>query len=931
MAETIDALNIQITTNADQIANKFDELKRQLASLQTAGKGLQISVTGVGKRTVDKLNDFTASITQLSSVASSAQFEQALTNLQKLGALRINTRTEKVKELANSISQMIGSANGQQQPQDLLPSGAGGAEQTAESVKEVGKQASWASEQIKKFKDRMSESLHSGSRLQGVLKNLVSSFARIAMYRALRTALKQITQGFKEGINEVYLYSKAIDGAFKQSMDKLYSAGEYLKASLGAMLSPIINMLAPFVDQFVDKLVDGLNLINEIFARLNGQDTFTRAIKTQKEYTDAALKSAEANNKLKQSFLGIDEINALKDNTSSGSDSTVGYDFEEVPIDTVKIDAIIEKLEIVGKIAAGIAGSIALWDLSKFVASLSTAQTMLLGIAGAGLAGYGSYEIGKDGVDGLDLVAMLGGDAMIIAALTKIFGPSGLMAGILVSGLIDAVGVAAGQITNSQEFKEWQKALDFKGKVELDIEDAKEELYTIGLKYDDLRSKLKELFSLDEKDNKTAIELDRMQRLAKELNDAGIEVHIDNGKVVETREELDKIIWDMEQASKLTALSSASEKLWEDYYNAAYGEYQFNELTKQKKDELAKQISANWDLLEGPIEKVMGRQYTLEEAMQDAYAISMAFVRDQGDFFSMLYGGGTAWDSFTKDQQSAIEGLQKTSGEISSASQTAGVYHSALVEVQEALQWFEDEEARINSLEYKPSFDDSEIQDGVDTLDDYLEKVDIANFEDVVPNADATHLFEIYNVVSDINDGVAITNDTLVVPNSDATHLLEIYGVVGNISNGIDGINNKTVSPKIDTTALDTLNNKIGEAKRGLDALDEDSGNGNVKVMFGKGNNAALYANGGYPDTGSLFIAGEAGPELVGTIGGRTAVANQGSIVDGIASANDGVIVVLNAILEAVNRKSVNVTLDSRQISSAQAMTNRMYGVAQNV
>lgn len=44
------------------------------------------------------------------------------------------------------------------------------------------------------------------------------------------------------------------------------------------------------------------------------------------------------------------------------------------------------------------------------------------------------------------------------------------------------------------------------------------------------------------------------------------------------------------------------------------------------------------------------------------------------------------------------------------------------------------------------------------------------------------------------------------------------------------------------------------------------------------------YASGGYPDTGQLFIARERGPEMVGQIGGRTAVANNSQIVDGVSS-----------------------------------------------
>lgn len=47
-----------------------------------------------------------------------------------------------------------------------------------------------------------------------------------------------------------------------------------------------------------------------------------------------------------------------------------------------------------------------------------------------------------------------------------------------------------------------------------------------------------------------------------------------------------------------------------------------------------------------------------------------------------------------------------------------------------------------------------------------------------------------------------------------------------------------------------------------------------------------LLASGGYPDVGQLFIANEDGPELVGSIGNRPAVANNDQIVDAVS---DGV------------------------------------------
>ena len=62
----------------------------------------------------------------------------------------------------------------------------------------------------------------------------------------------------------------------------------------------------------------------------------------------------------------------------------------------------------------------------------------------------------------------------------------------------------------------------------------------------------------------------------------------------------------------------------------------------------------------------------------------------------------------------------------------------------------------------------------------------------------------------------------------------------------------------------------------------------------GSWHNIARYANGGLPNMRQMFVAREAGPELVGTIGGHTAVMNNNQIV---ASVSDGVFNALNPVL----------------------------------
>ena len=62
------------------------------------------------------------------------------------------------------------------------------------------------------------------------------------------------------------------------------------------------------------------------------------------------------------------------------------------------------------------------------------------------------------------------------------------------------------------------------------------------------------------------------------------------------------------------------------------------------------------------------------------------------------------------------------------------------------------------------------------------------------------------------------------------------------------------------------------------------------------------FASGGYVDAGQLFIAREAGPEMVGTMGGRTAVANNDQIVDGVAGGVERANAEQNALLREQNR-----------------------------
>ena len=89
-----------------------------------------------------------------------------------------------------------------------------------------------------------------------------------------------------------------------------------------------------------------------------------------------------------------------------------------------------------------------------------------------------------------------------------------------------------------------------------------------------------------------------------------------------------------------------------------------------------------------------------------------------------------------------------------------------------------------------------------------------------------------------------------------------------------------------------------------------------------------LFAQGGFPERGQMFVAREAGPELVGTIGSRNAVVNNDQIVEAVSLG------VYRAVRDAMggnnsNNKptEVKLYLDGKQITAAVERTQMERGL----
>lgn len=91
---------------------------------------------------------------------------------------------------------------------------------------------------------------------------------------------------------------------------------------------------------------------------------------------------------------------------------------------------------------------------------------------------------------------------------------------------------------------------------------------------------------------------------------------------------------------------------------------------------------------------------------------------------------------------------------------------------------------------------------------------------------------------------------------------------------------------KVDTKSANNILSRFMSSIPSFKSMKLDLKTDKKRFKIGDfGFDIGFFARGGFPDSGQMFIAREAGPELVGRIGRRTAVANNDQIVQGIASA----------------------------------------------
>lgn len=141
-------------------------------------------------------------------------------------------------------------------------------------------------------------------------------------------------------------------------------------------------------------------------------------------------------------------------------------------------------------------------------------------------------------------------------------------------------------------------------------------------------------------------------------------------------------------------------------------------------------------------------------------------------------------------------------------------------------------------------------------------------------------------------------------------------GVQSAISDIISAVNRMSSSV---SSAISSMNNSINRFTNGANQKITQTQTKISEIKVPK------FASGGYPNAGELFLAREAGPELVGSIRGRSAVANNDQIIEGI---RQGVYEAVSAAQNGNQGGTVEVKLyiDGRQVAASVEKAQRERG-----
>lgn len=746
----------------------------------------------------------------------------------------------------------------------------------AEGTRQSSERLGTLTERLKAVSNAFKNSFGKGAAESSKKMNSLSaSFGRFLRYRAFSTGFRILSTAISEGTSNLYQWSKAVGGTFAKSMDLGAATSLKLKNSLAAALSPVISSLISLFAQLGSVIVWVLNLFNQFFSWLGGSKTYLAATDAAKDYTQAAGGAAAANKDLMTSF---DELNVLQQ-PSGGGGGGAGID----PSKWFEKKDIVWWQAVLGGLATALAGfkiaSSFLDDVRKLKDFFSNIKNSLDGIKASDISSKAN-----------DLSSV--GDAAKSAADN--LGD----ASDAISGIKDAVDVASGA-------KDAAKTLidDVLGGIG---SKAKLLLATLPAAIALIGGLSKLLSSGGENGNSSSNKTSGLSDNMKDLND----------KANALQDELSTINTSL---SDINESASASSKKYSDLFADLA-----NRLEKTLKRLLASALSTVSDIYRD-IAKLsaltQGEMLSIENAatrcadrvkaaaltcsnavISTARSSSVACVSACGEVMSACEN---AFNAIRSGAISCTDAIRSASSSlaascISDVGSVATASSSACVSIRsESISSLD----AIRSSAYSLAMSCVSLSGSVASATGSVFNAIRSGAASAVAAAKSS----LDAFIAEYN-GKVITMTVRIVQNVSSVH-------GGGDSRSFDGTSDSAHGG--------------GSARSFGDSSSKNWADNLWDKMYDIGNKVSNFfthkASGGIVPSGQMFIARESGPELVGTMGGHTAVANNQQIVAGIYEG------VKAAMQDAGSSNSggtmsVNVYLDGKQITAAVEKRQRERG-----
>ena len=291
------------------------------------------------------------------------------------------------------------------------------------------------------------------------------SILRVAKYRMIRAALRAVVDAVKEGAESFYNFSSAVGAPFAAAMDSVRASATTMKNQVGAAFGELYTAIAPIILSTIELLNKFANALTMIFAAFSGKGGWYKAKEGFEDIGDAAGGAGSAAKEALRYLAPFDELNRLPSDNGSGGGGggggggNFGDMYEWVPfeegsmLDTIS-DFVSDKLQ-----ALDLLLDVFVFGVGAILA-FSGANIPL----GIGMMIVGAYKGYNDATENWDAIkdqltgsfagvtALISGALLVIGAVLAFSGASiGLGIGLMVAG---AAGLATVVAANWDAIKE---------------------------------------------------------------------------------------------------------------------------------------------------------------------------------------------------------------------------------------------------------------------------------------------------------------------------------------------------------------------------------------------------------------------------------------------------------------------------------------------